>query len=1575
MGSLELNNFFRQTWALTKKNILIAVVRHPVSTFFRALVLPIAFLVLLLEVETFLGDTGTFGIGNSPSPIQPLHNGLLGSQDLILVAPQGLGPDVDIVIQKITSLLGTASQQIVYLRNETDLLLHCPVNLHGTSGCFGAVVFNDSPLTKGGSQTWSYTIRTDPIKTGYPFDVFSTNNQEDVLYLPLQLAVENAITNSSAVPETYMFTHRTQTQADVFTREHWLGLVINTYSIAMFIAMMSAVFHVVSMITTERDAGMSQLIDVMGGSAAARVLSYVLAFDLIYFPCWLVSGILYWNLLFPLSNIAVSLFWQILTGWALTSASIFAAAFLSGMILNSPGSGAATPTTTTVSALSLLFPSFNYMFTIGYYARYEIPGIPIDLLHPPPSTAEQPVISQLPALAMWMFLVVQIVIYPILAVVFESMLHGVSFKSRTFDTSQEATDSVVALRTSGLGKVYVTPWYKRLLGGGHSSDVNALEDLELICQRRQILCLLGANGSGKTTTLDLISGIQAPTSGSVTINAARPHLGVCPQRNVLFNHLTVFEHVWVWSKIKGGKEDHEAIERLIEACDLTRKRDSRAGNLSGGQKRKLQLACTFVGETTLCLMDEVTTGLDPLSRRRIWNVILAERSKRSMIITTHFLDESEVLADTITIISRGHLKCQGPPAVLKSQQGGGYRVHAPYAHHATRIDGISSFVHQDRIVYNTPDSTAAARLISTLTHRGETDVQVTGPTIEDVFMKVSDELPETFSDDPTVHESKAVDGSGQLSHAQPASFWTQFQVLLRKRVIILRRRWWPHFFAFALPIAVTPALDRFLEFYHTPNCIDILADAYKPTPFRLGPGPLLSSDSLTTPTEIVAGPLNENTTIYNVTANYPIGEGYNLAAYPSQFIFRNNFGQFQDFVRGSSVNITPGAIWMGDGSSQPTLAYDAELGMYPALVMLNLWSQVRSGVKIDGAHQFLSSLFSVSPGRGPLSQTYFCLVQAVYPALFALYPTYERIRRVRALQYSNGIRSLPMWIAYVVFDAAFIVVISACATITTWKEIPYWYSVGYFFPVLALYGLAALLMGLVISTMAKSQLAAFAFSVGIMAVMLALLTMTLALELAFTPAGSLQSTEDATTFTLGLIFPIGNVFRAILVGLNIYLAACHNNVQVAYPGSIYAYGSPILYLIIQIIFLFALLLWLDRGEISIFPHNTARVGGSIRDAEESAIQGPHPSVAAEAQRTEESEADLLRLLHVTKSFGTMTAVDDVSLGLGNGEILALLGPNGAGKTTIVNLIRGELNADHGRILVKGVEVRGRVGEAQRYLGVCPQFDALDPMTVREHLFFYCRAKGIASVAADVDLVMAKMGLEAYADRLAAKLSGGNKRKLSLAIALLGNPDILLLDEPSSSMDVISKRTMWRTLAAIAPGRSLLLTTHSMEEADALATRAAILSRRLLAIGSTQALRAAYSAQHHISLILATAPLSDPEEVQLLEDWVRRELGPAGALLDGESLGGQVRFSVPVDQGVGSVAVGGIAAIIEKLEASKKDLGIGYYAVGSATLEWVFMNVVTDNHVLEEDEKSIQTLHPKITESEATTSQSERPSHH
>lgn len=167
------------------------------------------------------------------------------------------------------------------------------------------------------------------------------------------------------------------------------------------------------------------------------------------------------------------------------------------------------------------------------------------------------------------------------------------------------------------------------------------------------------------------------------------------------------------------------------------------------------------------------------------------------------------------------------------------------------------------------------------------------------------------------------------------------------------------------------------------------------------------------------------------------------------------------------------------------------------------------------------------------------------------------------------------------------------------------------------------------------------------------------------------------------------------MGLNSYIIRCRGTEMVTNPGSIYAFGGPIMLLIFQVIGLFLLLLWIEGSSFSWLPKRSKAL--HARDNEKGGSSG-RPDVDAETTRVESSESDLLRMIHVTKRFETNTAVDDVSLGLREGEILALLGPNGAGKTTAINMIRGDLTPSAGNIYLKDVDVHTHKRLAQQNLG-------------------------------------------------------------------------------------------------------------------------------------------------------------------------------------------------------------------------------------------------------------------------------------
>ncbi|XP_077470976.1 retinal-specific phospholipid-transporting ATPase ABCA4-like isoform X1 [Stigmatopora argus] len=211
----------------------------------------------------------------------------------------------------------------------------------------------------------------------------------------------------------------------------------------------------------------------------------------------------------------------------------------------------------------------------------------------------------------------------------------------------------------------------------------AVDNLSLNFYEGQITSFLGHNGAGKTTTMSILTGLFPPTSGSAYIygrdirtdmDAVRTSLGMCPQYNILFNHLTVEEHILFYSLLKGRTqaEARKEVEDMLVDLGLPHKRDDEAQNLSGGMQRKLSVAMAFVGGSKVVILDEPTSGVDPYSRRSIWDLLLKYRCGRTVILSTHHMDEADLLSDRIAIISKGRLHCCGSPLFLKNCFGAGF---------------------------------------------------------------------------------------------------------------------------------------------------------------------------------------------------------------------------------------------------------------------------------------------------------------------------------------------------------------------------------------------------------------------------------------------------------------------------------------------------------------------------------------------------------------------------------------------------------------------------------------------------------------------------------------------------------------------------------------------------------------------------------------------------------------------------------------------------------------------------------------------------------------------------------------
>ncbi|XP_065846636.1 phospholipid-transporting ATPase ABCA1-like isoform X2 [Oscarella lobularis] len=232
---------------------------------------------------------------------------------------------------------------------------------------------------------------------------------------------------------------------------------------------------------------------------------------------------------------------------------------------------------------------------------------------------------------------------------------------------EEPSDSPIGVSMRSLFKVF-----------GRRKQKPAIDDLTMNFCEGHVTSFLGPNGAGKTTTLSILTGLFPATSGSVrilgmdvhtSIAEIRKSLGYCPQHNVLFDRLTVAEHLSFYAQMKGmkgKKKVSDEIERWISDLNLSEKKSSRVSNLSGGMKRKLSIALAYIGDSRVVILDEPTAGVDPNARRGIWDLIAKHRKKdRTVIISTHYMDEADVLGDRIAIIARGKLRCYGSSLYLR----------------------------------------------------------------------------------------------------------------------------------------------------------------------------------------------------------------------------------------------------------------------------------------------------------------------------------------------------------------------------------------------------------------------------------------------------------------------------------------------------------------------------------------------------------------------------------------------------------------------------------------------------------------------------------------------------------------------------------------------------------------------------------------------------------------------------------------------------------------------------------------------------------------------------------------------
>ena len=286
----------------------------------------------------------------------------------------------------------------------------------------------------------------------------------------------------------------------------------------------------------------------------------------------------------------------------------------------------------------------------------------------------------------------------------------------------------------------------------HYPDVKAVDGIDFAVHAGEIFSLLGPNGAGKTTCVEILEGLRDPTDGEARVlgvdvrseyGKIRERVGVLPQDFQPFDRLRPTEAVAYWAALFNRRITKEEIAALIETVGLTSRAKSQAMYLSGGEKRRLGIALALVGKPDLVFLDEPTTGLDPGARRDLWALIRGlKQMGKTVILTTHYLDEAEHLADRVVIMNKGKIVARGTPDELIRDYGQGTRIVLAGAgaagQRALTSRGIESSLENGNVIVRV---SAASEMRGMLAKLAAIDVPLTEiftqrDTLEEVFLHV-----------------------------------------------------------------------------------------------------------------------------------------------------------------------------------------------------------------------------------------------------------------------------------------------------------------------------------------------------------------------------------------------------------------------------------------------------------------------------------------------------------------------------------------------------------------------------------------------------------------------------------------------------------------------------------------------------------------------------------------------------------------------------------------------------------------------------------------------------------------------
>ncbi|CAI2348374.1 unnamed protein product [Caenorhabditis sp. 36 PRJEB53466] len=1097
------------------------------------------------------------------------------------------------------------------------------------------------------------------------------------------------------------------------------------------------------------------------------------------------------------------------------------------------------------------------------------------------------------------------------------------------DALLEGSTEVDGARDSARADISVN----RLVKVWPTTGERAVDGLTLRAVRGQCAILLGHNGAGKSTTFSSIAGIIKPTYGHISICGydvgrevaqTRKHIGMCPQTNPLYDKLTVSEHLQLVHGLKGARkaEFNEEMDRLLEDVKLKEKKKEMSMNLSGGMKRKLCVCMALIGDSEVILLDEPTAGMDPGARQDVQKLIEREKTNRTILLTTHYMDEAERLGDWVFIMSHGRLVASGTNQYLKQKFGTGYLLTVVLDHsgekrkmaevltsvckhfvegaergemHGQQIEMIlpevekHSFVAlfkaleaiQDRDFRSETLATVPNQLKSQLATLVMKSFGLSLNTLEQVFITIGDKVDKVLASRQNSRAShlrqnsesnaslkppgydaqtstKSADSYQKLMDSQArgpeksgaGKVFAQGRSIFRKKFLYSYRNWTQLFGQVFIPIVLLGLVASLSTLKSSNN------DQFRS----------LTAEQIE-PTKVVwrfdenAIPIKAKN-FENLLKKY---HGFDIQTYsvanPLLNITTKLIGEMPPASLGMTVS--------EDSSDVETLFNMRYFHVLPTVVsMINrarLAGDSSEDVKIESGI-FLYTKSSSDKNLLPsqvidmLLVPMLILIFAMVTSTFVMFLIEERTCQFAHQQFLTGISPITFYSASLLYDA---ILYTGICIIFLFIFIAFQWMTNHFRIVIAFWFLYFF------SSVPFIYAVSFLFQSPSKANVLLIIWQVV-----------ISGAALLAVFLIFMLFDIDQTLKSILMNAFLFLL----------PS--YAFGSAIItistygvvltdeqlmewdqcgknaYLMFAFgIFSFSLFVLLQFKFVRRFMSQLWTIRRSANNYVQP-VMGDLPvctSVEDEKRRVH-SENTLnyaLVVKDLKKTFGQNTAVNDLCLAVDQKECFGLLGVNGAGKTTTFNILTGQSFATSGEATIGGRDVTEHIS-----IGYCPQFDALLlDLTGRECLEILAQMHGFEKYYEKAELILECVGMQAHGDKLVRYYSGGQKRKISVGVALLAPTQMIILDEPTAGIDPKARREVWELLLWCREhsNSALMLTSHSMDECEALCSRIAVLNRgQLIAIGTSQDLKSLYGNNYTMTLTLH-GPEQRDVIVQLVAD--------------------------------------------------------------------------------------------------------------